>query len=267
MLSNRARFLNSIAGELTSQANRVRDLIGGSHWLSDGHHKEYLLLDVLARHLPNGVIASRGFVIHPSRSDVVSKEQDILIVDTNLEAPLFSQGGLIVSTPRSVLAALSVKTTLDASTLKDSVENTVSLRNALALSSLEIPQVWCASYFFNLGNQVVRERVKVFDWVEHAVGDLQEYAHVPTWPGPDLIASTSEIAVLVDPPESAASITHQMRGFEVDGTVVLLAHLLSHIALRRTGDRATFGDVAEIEQGRAFQPDASRNIIWPRHSG
>jgi hypothetical protein len=52
---NPAGYLKSIADELTVQANRVRDLIGNAHWLSDGHHKEYLLTALLQRHLPSGL--------------------------------------------------------------------------------------------------------------------------------------------------------------------------------------------------------------------
>src|SRR4051794_17511886 len=47
LLPNRQRYLVSLAEELYAQANRVRDLIGDAHWLSDGHHKEYLLIDLL----------------------------------------------------------------------------------------------------------------------------------------------------------------------------------------------------------------------------
>jgi hypothetical protein len=67
----------------------VRDLIGSKHWLSDGHHKEFLLTALLERHLPAGTIAGRGFVIHPDEPDQCSTEQDILVVDSTREAPVF----------------------------------------------------------------------------------------------------------------------------------------------------------------------------------
>lgn len=128
--------------------------------------------------------------------------------------------------------------------------------------------MWCGSYFFCLGDQLEGNHGKVFDWVEKIAGELQDHAHVTGWPGPDLIASTTEMAVVVDPAsEGSSSATHRLRGFKINGTVVLLAHLLSHIALRRTGNRATFGDVAEIEQGEPLQPHPSRDVTWLRRSG
>jgi len=74
MVPNRNRYLASLSAELRAQATRVRDLIGDRHWLSDGHHKEYLLKDMLARHVPSSVAVSRGFVTHPNRADLVSRE-------------------------------------------------------------------------------------------------------------------------------------------------------------------------------------------------
>ena len=75
------KYLSSLAKELSSSSDRVRDLIGNAHWLTDGHHKEHLLRSVLARHLPSGMVAARGFVLDPSSEGVCSTEQDILVVD------------------------------------------------------------------------------------------------------------------------------------------------------------------------------------------
>ena len=98
---NRLQYLRSLADELRSQANRVRDLIGGAHWLSEGTHKEILLVELIKRHLPAGMIAARGFLVNDTDHSIVSKEQDILIVDTLAEAPMFKQGGLVLKQAKS----------------------------------------------------------------------------------------------------------------------------------------------------------------------
>ena len=80
------RYLRSLADELRAQSQRVRDLIGDAHWLTDGFHKEFLLAEIIRRHLPGSHIAGRGFVVSPSHLEVRSREQDILVVDTSCEA-------------------------------------------------------------------------------------------------------------------------------------------------------------------------------------
>ena len=39
------RYLRSIADEILSQTNQVRDIIGKGHWLSDGHHISHTSID------------------------------------------------------------------------------------------------------------------------------------------------------------------------------------------------------------------------------
>lgn len=145
--SNRHRFLLSISSELDSQSNRVRDLIGDKHWLSDGHHKEFLLLSLLRRHLPASTMASRGFVISPVVPTLCSTEQDILIIDTTYEAPLFQQGDLAICFPRMVLAAISVKTRFTRREILDSIDGLNSVRN-IARDAPDQRSVWCGAFFF-----------------------------------------------------------------------------------------------------------------------
>ena len=85
---NRERYLRSLADELSAQSLRVRDLIGDRHWLTDGTHKEFLLAEIIRRHVPGAHIVARGFIISPFGTDACSRELDILIVDTSSEAPV-----------------------------------------------------------------------------------------------------------------------------------------------------------------------------------
>lgn len=147
MEPNWLRYLNSLSNELAAQSQRVRDLIGDSHWLVDGHHKEYLLIELLSRHLPTRYIASRGFVISPADPNKRSLEQDILIVDQNIEAPLFNQGGVVIAFPNAVRAAVSVKSTLGKKEVEDSV---IGLNSVRALCK-QPESVWTGAYFFEVG--------------------------------------------------------------------------------------------------------------------
>src|SRR5688572_13924486 len=94
--TNPRSYLRSLAAELRSQRDRVRDLIGNSHWLSDGRHKEHLLAEVVRRHLPVTHQVGPGFVVSPSH-ELCSTEQDILVVNCQTEAPLFTAGGLLIT--------------------------------------------------------------------------------------------------------------------------------------------------------------------------
>ncbi len=120
-------YLKSLADEIQVQSHRVRNLIGDSHWLTDGHHKEYLLLNLLSRFLTGSLIASRGFVISHQNKLLRSTEQDILIIDTSIEPPLFNQGGVVVSFPEAVIASVSIKTTFCKKSLHEVLDGFVSL--------------------------------------------------------------------------------------------------------------------------------------------
>lgn len=143
---DRHAYFRSLASELQAQADRVRNLIGDLHWLSDGHHKEYLLTTLLERHLPGNTLVGRGFVVDPTDPGAQSKEQDIIILDTTVEGPLFNQGGLLVSLPSGVLATISVKSTMSAQTISDSVSNQASVRRVLAHAGVTPSRCWSGAY-------------------------------------------------------------------------------------------------------------------------
>ena len=50
---NTPEFLKSWSAEIKSKANRVRDLIGDVHWLSDGNHKETLIRAFIRSYVPD----------------------------------------------------------------------------------------------------------------------------------------------------------------------------------------------------------------------
>lgn len=247
------RYLVSLGEELHAQSTRVRDLIGESHWLTDGHHKEYLLTELLRRHLPSGVVASRGFVISPSDSDIRSKEQDVLVVDTQREAPVFQGDQLVIAFPRSVLATISVKTTLDSTTVADTVEGLNSVRRT-AVDQTGAREIWCAGYFFEVGSAVANQPTSVYDHFVKAVA--AHPVRTPVLPdphpiplGPDLLCSAKDLAYRFDhghSSDSSTTVPPRIMGFDCNGlaTALFLANLLAHIANARGLPHTDFGDFA-----------------------
>jgi|SRR6185437_8594041 len=268
VLPNRRRYLISLAEELSAQANRVRDLIGDVHWLTDGHHKEYLLIDLLKRHLPVGMIAARGFVISPTGGSAVSTEQDILIVDTLCETPVFSQSGVIIAFPRSVVAAVSVKTTLDSETVKDSVAGLCTVRN-MATDHAEPRSLWCGAYYFNEGPIVGRSPPLVFEYIRKAmdaspVRNPVIPADHPVPVGPDLHCSARELVFKLnhgyqDGGDAAKPTT--LAGYRCKGlaTAFFLGDLLDHVATQRGLADADFSLFAEGELVEPLEDPQSRS--------
>jgi hypothetical protein len=256
VLPNRRRYLISLAEELSAQANRVRDLIGDAHWLTDGHHKEYLLIDLLKRHLPVGMVAARGFVISPTGGSAASTEQDILIVDTLAEAPVFSQSGVIIAFPRSVVAAVSIKTTLDSETVKDSTAGLCTVRN-MATDHAQPRSLWCGAYYFNEGPTVRRSPHLVFDYIRKAMDATPVKKPVipdnhPVPMGPDLQCSASELVFKLNHGYQDGSNDPKpamVAGYRCNGlaTAFFLGDLLDHVATQRGLADSDFSLFAEGE--------------------
>ena len=162
-------YFKSLANELLSQYQRVRHLIGDKHWLSDGHHKEYLLATLLDRHMPSNVLISRGFVTDPSTPGLCSKEQDILIVDTRFQAPIFNQGSLIVALPKTVIASISVKSKMKSATILQTIENQNTVRDVCATTGLVQHQPMCIGYFFEADDSIAKDPSSVYKDYENGV--------------------------------------------------------------------------------------------------
>ena len=116
--SSAATYLESWGLELTARQNRVRLLIGDAHWLSDGHHKEAILREFLQRYLPSEVVCSTGFIRAATPEKRCSPEVDILVYSGRVHLPYFSEGGISIVDPASVLANIEVK-----SSFRDGLNN------------------------------------------------------------------------------------------------------------------------------------------------
>ncbi len=106
---NYKKYWESINSSLESTKDRVRNLIGGRHWLTEGTYKEIILKKTLERHLPEDLSICTGFVCN---KDKISSQIDLLIIDKSAYT-LFKEGDLVIVTPSAVRAIIEVKTRLE----------------------------------------------------------------------------------------------------------------------------------------------------------
>ncbi len=252
--ANRERYLRSLADELSAQSQRVRNLIGDTHWLTDGAHKEFLLAEVIRRHVPGSHAVGRGFLISPLQPDICSREQDILIVDTSTEAPVFEQGGVIVSFPNTVRAAISVKTRLGKAELDDSTSTLGSARDVAVHAGVDAAQIWCGAFHYYPSDAVEHSPTIAYAYAEEAL--QAQYSAVDFGDrrgGPDIIATAHNLAYRLYRNSNSAKIV----GFDCSGlaSALFLAHLLDHLATARGLVRSTFADFADVASVKRLDSD------------
>lgn len=108
-------YFESLGLELEALKKRVRYVIAGAHWQTDGEWKESAMRQILRRHLPANAVVGRGFVVS---NDAVSTQIDVLIRDAS-KPVVFSDGDLACVTPDAVLGIIEVKSSLVASQCRD----------------------------------------------------------------------------------------------------------------------------------------------------
>lgn len=192
MQPSKLNFLNSWTSELLSCANRVRDLIGDKHWLSDGHHKEYLIRTFLQKHLPAHYLIGRGFVSPAANSAPASREIDILVADAMAAAPWLNENELIIVPPDAVVAHLHCKTTFARAELDDALQ-TVDNTHTICEESESFERIWTSIFFFARGKLETAD--KFLELVSAAISAGRTKAHLPDFivvlDGPLIIVDTS----------------------------------------------------------------------------
>lgn len=234
-------YLTSLAGELLSQTDRVRNLIGARHWLSDGQHKESILLSVLDRHLPSGILARRGFILNPDDPRSISREQDVLVVDTFAEAPVFSRGDFVVALSSSVVAAISVKTTMTSTTTRDTCDVLGSARNVDPIRFAD-GRMWSGGFFYQASQAIGASPSKARAQIMKACGKPGNgEGKAPTNLSglPDLLCAAPD---LIFRPKDVGTDETSILGFRVErlAVAVFLGALLDHIRALRTNTRSDF---------------------------
>ena len=152
--------------ELEARANRVRQLIGDAHWLSDGHHHEAIVREFLTRHLPTGVSVSRGFVVSTTGQRYCSPEIDILITDPAAHPPLFSESDLRIVVPSCVIAHFAIKASFSKSNLIDDLTN-IAITQSVIANSADANRVWRGICFFEVADS--RDSKSILKTVEDAL--------------------------------------------------------------------------------------------------
>ena len=242
-------YFQSLAEELRSQSSRVRQLIGDAHWGHDGRHKEVLLQALVRRHCPTTVLVSSGFVISQNNPEILSSEQDLLVVDTSNEAPLFHQGGLAIVFPHTAMAAISVKSTMTDTTIKSVVDGLATVRSVASDCNREAEDIWCGGFFYTLGDACCSAPSGVYSRLkEHILAHPAPKSTVdPGLPhvlGPDVIVDAENLCFLLDYERSNSADSAKIRGYDCQGlaTAVFLSCLLEHLALRFGRGFSVFSD-------------------------
>ncbi len=225
IVENRQAFLESMSAELDAQADRVRQLIGARHWLTDGSHKEGLLHEFLIQRVPSSIAVARGFITNTTATGRCSKEQDLLLIDTYAEAPLFQSGDIAVTTPTYVMGSISVKSSFSTNVLDDSIEGLSTISEALDPGVVR--QMWLGVYFFDTtgGSCSLRHAVER----TAASAELRRALEF----GAELVVRATPSIIIRASMANAGLIT--ATGYRINrlATAVFLTRLLSHIARMR----------------------------------
>ncbi|WP_421234649.1 DUF6602 domain-containing protein [Aeromonas enteropelogenes] len=113
-------FFSSHSHELKSKMKRLDFLVGRDHWLSVGNYKEELLRCLLKQLLPKKYEVSTGFILSldGDGNQIKSKQQDIIIWNSNEYAAIFRDGDFVIIPPEACRALIEVKSTLTNQTLR-----------------------------------------------------------------------------------------------------------------------------------------------------
>jgi len=121
-------YYQSLATELESLKNRVRNFIRESHWQTDGEWKESVLRSILNRNMPETVKIGRGFIVTQEYS---STQIDILIYRHDTPV-FFRDGNLVFIPPEGALGIVEVKTNLNSSaSLRQALFKLIKIRSKI----------------------------------------------------------------------------------------------------------------------------------------
>lgn len=148
-------YHKSIGFELKSSKDRIRDLIGNAHWLTDGEHKESILRKVISNFSPETFRVGQGFVCYPDSQppNTKSSTQIDVLITSKSQPTLYKDSDLHLVTPDTVYAIVEVKTEL---------QQGESLRNVLRKLSSEARRIrtnsrssipcWAGLFVYDSGN-------------------------------------------------------------------------------------------------------------------
>ena len=109
-----------------AQQDHIYQLLGSAQNYSSGIFRESLLRNFLATVLPRSISVDSGFVYGFEQIEN-SRQIDILVWDSGRHAAVYQSQEFVIVPPEAVIAAISVKTTLNPADLVESLENLLSL--------------------------------------------------------------------------------------------------------------------------------------------
>jgi hypothetical protein len=105
------KYHHALTTELHAMQDLIRHLIGGSHWATDGEHKEAILRKALRSRLPDSIKVGKGFACNPAGETGREQTTQIDILLTHADRPvLFRDNELVIVTPEAVAGIIEVKT-------------------------------------------------------------------------------------------------------------------------------------------------------------
>jgi hypothetical protein len=203
-------------------------------------HKEGLLATVIKRALPDGIIASRGFVVDECDVDSCSKEVDILLLDTTSVGPFFHEHDLVIGMASQALGAISVKTRFNKKQLSSVVENLCPIHST-ARGDSRAGHIWTGGFFFYDSDgttEAAVDPVKVLGQVREAIGSVANPTRLsdrsPLPCGPHMLAVGQDLCILIEYAEAGAA---SVRGYRCQRLSfgAFIAALLDHVAAVRGG--------------------------------
>jgi hypothetical protein len=146
-------YHRSVGRQIQTEERRIRDLIGSSHWGTDGAHKESVLRNIIRNFAPEIFRIGTGFVCYPSTvedSPQNSSQIDILI--TSKDSPtLYRNEGLHIVTPECVKALIEVKTNVSNGEKLDLIIERLSL-DARNVREKADSTCWAGLFIYNQGS-------------------------------------------------------------------------------------------------------------------
>lgn len=172
-------LVKSWSDEFRATSNRIRSLIGRSHWLSDGKHKEAILSGFLKKYTNNKYIYSTGFIVPFDNISPSSGEVDIVVSCSDSGLPWFNDSGLIIVPPEMVKAHIHVKSSYRKDSLVDvftSIEkaNVAISKSGINVRSLE--SIWSCGFFFDENFNSINT---LLDNVVDIIENLEDWNYLP----------------------------------------------------------------------------------------
>lgn len=248
---NDQEYLESWSAELTAKADRIRQLIGDKHWLTDGHHKEIIVREFLTRYLPVTLNVGSGF-IKSLKGGNCSKEVDILISDSSRHPPFFNEGGIQILPPSSTIAYIEMKSSFSAPNLDDAIDAVAW--NQHCLNDYKI-DVWRCICFASVDRSYESFQKTVFERLEKLINRLEiKTAEEAMNRLPLIIASFESYTAFISKSSTSNEIFLKFFDYKKLSTSIAFNDLFEHI-------RAYFGNIqtGDVSDFLTGLPDTSFN--------